>query len=523
MRRPRTRLLVSLSALLLAAGAPASAAPSPAPAALPAARPSDGEIRSTIAAAIAAGRSDDCAGALRLLDPMVPRLEAGAERNAVQRLRLVCLAPTGRAAELGAVQRELAAAMPRDGLVRSYGIISAASEGRFAEAAEMLAGIAEEDPQSLVMVSGESWRGIAQKLAEERRFDLRDRVFVALARADWQPADQPDMRDALAQGAIQALLARNEASEASALLFRVEMPELLSSMATERLYQPLWPAIEARMGPRSAKAVDRFAAGRLEDFARNPDNHRVRRDAVRAFILLGRYAEAIEVAADVPIVDGMDEDMVASVRYQAQALAALGRRVEAVERLRGFARLDPATTSEAAAGLVGLAELLDEDGRPAEALTVARDAMDRAKHALSPWGRGWLARTEACALAALGRDAEARAAGDGLKSAAEANPAAAIEGLLCVKRDDEAAAIAVKAFATSEGAEAIANQFQPDGAIWAPAESRLRALWAAFLERADVKAAFNARARILPAALWPAREARPIPRRRSLDPAGPIA
>jgi tetratricopeptide (TPR) repeat protein len=515
-RRRRQALLFPLAAVLLAGGAPAVAEPVPAGA-------SDGDIRSTIAAAIAAGRAEDCPGALRLLDPIVPRLDAGAERNAVQRLRLVCLAPVGRANELGPVQRELAAAMPRDGLVRSYGVIIAASEGRFADAAETLAGIAEDDPQSLVMVSGGSWRGIAQKLTEERRFDLRDRVFVALARADWQPADQPDMRDGLAQGAIQALLARGEADEASALLFRVEMPELLASMASERLYQPLWPAIEARMGPHSVRAVDCFAAARLEDFARNPDNDRVRRDAIRAFILLGRFTEAAEAAAAIPIVEGMGEDDVTSVRYQAQALAALGRRSEAVARMRGFARLDPKKTPDAAAGLVGLAELLDENAQPEEALAVARGALTRGKDALSPWGRGWLRRTEACALSALGRPLEAQAAGDLLRSTAGDNPAAAIEGLLCLQRSDEAASIAIKTLETSEGASSIADQFQPDGAIWAPAESRLRGLWAAFLKRRDVRAAFDRRARILPIALWPERGARPIPRKRSLDPAGPIA
>jgi tetratricopeptide (TPR) repeat protein len=326
------------------------------------------------------------------------------------------------------------------------------------------------------------------------------------------------MRDALAQGAIEALLAKHEIDEASELLARVDMPEFLYAMATERLYQPLWPKIEARLGPQAGRAVDRFAAARLEDLARTPDDDHARREAIRAFILLGRYPDAAELAEPIGTVDGMSEDDVISVRYHAQALAAIGQRDKAIERLRGFAALDLDRTPEAVSGLVGLAEMLEENGQPAEALAVAREGLARGGHALSDWGKGWLHRSEVCALGALGRSAEARTAGDALKAAADRNQAAAVEGLLCLARADEAAVIAIRGFATSEGASQLADQFQPEGAIWAPAHSPLRALWASFLTRPDVKAAFERRARILPRLLWPAREPRPIPRKPSADP-----
>lgn len=516
MRRHSATIAFSTLLLLAAVPSLAVAQSAAAPSALPV------ELGSAVEAAVELGRSGDCAGSLGRLDPLLSQLGPGAERNMVQRLRLACLGPVGREQELGHVQRELAAAMPRDGFVRSFGIIIAAGEGRFADAAEQLALLAEDDPGSLKMVSGRSWRGIAQKLTEEAQYDLRGRVFVALARADWQPQDRPDMRDSLAQGAIEALLAKKEIDEAAGLLMRVEVPELLYAMATERLYQPLWPQIEARLGPQMGASVDHFAAARLEDFTRSPDDSHARREAVRAFILLGRYADAAEIAEQIAIVEGMGEDDVASVRYHGQALAALGKRAEAVDRLAGFARLDPASTPEAVSGLVGFAELLDEQGRAAEALAAARSALAGGTEALSPWGRMWLKRTEACALEALDRSTEARAIGDELGKAANLNPAAAIEALLCQKRDADAAAIAAKALGTSEGASAIADQFQPDGAIWAPSQSPLRELWARLLARPDIKAAFERRARILPRSLWPAPTPRAIPRPRLVNP-GPVA
>jgi tetratricopeptide (TPR) repeat protein len=518
----KRRHLAIASALLTAASASIAAIPAKI-AAVPATPAPAEDIRAAIASALEHGRRNDCAGALRALDPLVPKLEPGADRNAIQRLRLACLGSAGRADELGPVQRELAGTMPRDGLVRSFGVLIAAEEGRYAEAAEQLANLAEDDPQSLILISGNSWRGLAQKLNEQRLFAARDRAYVALARADWEPHDRPDMRDLLAQGAIDALLARSDSAEAEALLGRIAMPEILYAMATERRYEPLWPKVEARMGPQSGRAIDRFAADRLDDLTRNPDDPRVMRDAIRAFILLGRYTEAAEMAGRISVAEGMGEDAVASVRYHAQALAALGRRGEAIERMQAFAALDANKTPEAVSGMVALAELLDEDGQSDRALAVARKALADGGDSLSPWGAAWLHRTEACALGAAGRAADARRIGDALKAHASDNQAAAIEGLLCLGRRDEAAAIAIQTLATAEGASAIVDQFQPDEAIWAPAGSRLRALWTPLLARRDVKAAFERRARILPRALWPSREPRPIPRKRSPGASGPTA
>src|SRR3546814_20506673 len=117
------------------------------------------------------------------------------------------------------------------------------------------------------------------------------------------------MRDSFAQGAIEALLADKQVSEAEAILPRVTMPELLVSMAMERLYEPLWPAIEARLGPHGGNAVDRFALSRLEAFTRSERDERSLRDAIRSFILLGRFPEAIELAEQVKHEEGMSEEI----------------------------------------------------------------------------------------------------------------------------------------------------------------------------------------------------------------------
>ncbi len=477
---------------------------------------SDAEFRTLVGPAVKAAQAEDCPKVFGTLDPALPRL-SGRNRNAAQLLRLPCLIGGGRGAEADTVYREVAASDPQSPLVRSIGVVVAISTGDMVEAGNRLADVADEAPAALARLTGRAVSAITQGLTEQRAYPVRDRLFIALARADWQPRDRPDMRDSFAVGAIDALLSKGRREEASALLPRVDAPEMLANMAMERHYQPLWPAIEARMGPNGSVAVDRFAASRLDAFANGPDDRNARRDAARSFILLGRFPEVSEVAAPVAIADTMTEADVAIVRYDAQALAAQGRIDAAVERLRPFSTVDLARAPNAASGVVSLAELLDEHGRTQDALAVARSGIARGSEALSAWGVGWLKRTEVCSLATLGKTAEANRLGDALKVNAKTNEAAAVEGLLCLKRGDDAAALAVATLATPEGADVLADQFQPRDALWASSGSRLRALWSEFRQRPDVRAAFDKAARILPESLWPAREARPIPRVKRTD------
>lgn len=479
----------------------------------PSASTAPADVPATIARAAVLGRAQDCRGVLALLDPLMSRLGPGKDRTDAQILRMPCLASVGRGAEVDAVQKELSVAAPDNPLVQGFAVFVAIDDGRYPQAADALATLAGAHPEVLATIPSDLWRGLAQKLTEAGDYARRDATTVALAKADWQPADRPDLREALAEDAAAPLAQSGDLTDAQAMLARIGMPELLVEMATERRYAPLWPAIEAKLGAHSEAAVDRFAAERLDAYANNPDDARARRDAVRADVMLGRFDDAIAAAAPVTPADGIDEDDVASLRYAAQALTATGDRAGAIARLRPVAKLDLDRNTEAVAAVVTLAELLSDAGRPADALAVARDADTRGADALSAWGHAWIARSEACALDALGRHDEARAATARLLVHPADNEAAAIEALLCGGRDGEAARLAIATLATPEGADRLTDQFQPVDADWASAPSPAHALWQRLLARADVRAAFDRVARILPRALWPEKIARPVPAR----------
>jgi hypothetical protein len=466
-----------------------------------------------VAQAMARGRTGDCKAVLALLDPLVARSlpGTGGVRFSAQLLRMPCLASAGRGAEIPPVLAELKAQAPDHPLVQGFQIFVDTDAGRFAQAADGLAGLAERRSPALGLIPGELWRAVAQRLTGAHDFARRDRVGLALAQAGWQPSDHPEIAETLAADGVGTLLADKDVEDARPLLARVTRPGALWDMAIQRRYALLWLDIEARLGPESGAAADSYARQALAAYAVNPSDETATRDAVRAFLALGRLDDVTATAAPFTIAPGMDEQQVEIVLGGAQALAAGGDREAALARLAPFATIDPLRTPNVASAMISYIEMLDEAGRFADALALARTGLGAHAAVYSPFGLVWLRRSETCALVGLHHADEARVAGDALKAAAGDNEAAAVEGLLCAGRDDEAAAIAIAALATPEGTDRIADQFQPGEAIYAHPPSRLRALWARLLARGDVKAAFVRSARILPKPLWPASTPRAVP------------
>lgn len=482
-----------------------------APMALPGAV-SDDDLKMALATAQQAISAQDCHGALAVLDPLVDRVGDPSRRAVLQRIRLFCLGMDGRVADLANVQRELSKTMPADGLVRAYGVLVAADENRYVDAASQLSALATTAPHNLEILTGHSVRAISVQLTREHAYRQRGEMLIALAKADWQPSDLPELRSSFAQGAIETLISGGRNDEAAGLLDRIDQPEMLSSMATERQYTVLWPMIEGRLGPKSGKAVDRYARDRLAFYANNPDSGAALRDATDAMLVLGRYGEVVEMTDNIAVQDSMSHEAIQTMVYRARALSTLKRDDEATKLLGSFAALDLQKTPEASSMIISFAEYLDDIGREQQALAAARQAQQTAAGALSDFGKRWLDRTEVCALAALGHSAEANAAVDRLKLLSAQNQAATIEALLCTKRDAEAAQIAVKAFDDSDMASNLVAQLQPEDSIWAPAPSRLKQLWQAFLlARPDVKAAFERKGRVLPRNFWPSPQPRVIP------------
>jgi len=505
---PRLRRLIG-AALAAVLAVPASAALPRAP--LVPAKSRIGED-AVLARAATLAQAGDCRAVLALLDPKIAG-GAGAgspTRFSAQLLRLPCLGAAGRGGEVPAVLAELKQVSPTNPVVQGYAVFADVDAGHYAQAADGLGEIADSRSRALALMPGDLWQTLAQHLTVSGDIARRNRVALSLALADWDPSDQPRLSESIAADGVGTLLDSHADDDARQLLDRVHRPALLWGMALEHRYAALWPDIEARLGPAGGRAIDRYARAALDAYAAAPQDPQAEVDAAQAFLALGRFDDVSSIAGATAIAPHMTDKQVDLVLADAEGLAAAGERDRALDRLRPFAQADFKASPDAAGALIPLAEMLDQAGHYDEELAVAtRGAADTAY--LSPFGLAWLQRNRVCALTGLGRAADARAAADALKAVFRDNPAAAIEGLLCAGRDDEAAAIAVSTLATAEGADALADQFQPDGALLPHSPSRLRALWARLLARADVKVAFDRTARIMPKAYWPSATPRPLP------------
>ena len=383
----RIRALLYFGIAMAALGGPAMAdVPRTAPSAQ-LAPPSDEELKRALASAQQAVARQDCRGVLGALDPLVPRLGDTPQRAAVQRLRLVCLGVENRVGEIAGVQRELVRSMPKDRMVQAFGVLVAADESRFVDAANLITSLATQSPDSLEILTGTAVRAIAARLTEQRQYAVRGTMLVALSQADWQPNDMPELRASFAQGAIEVLAASGKTEEAAELLGRIDQPEILTGMAIERHYAALWPAIEKRLGPMSGSAVDRFARDRLAFYGDNPKSEPALRDAANALLLLGRHLDVIDLTDGLAVKDGMSGDAVRVALYRARAFAALGRNDDVVKLYGGFLTLDLQRTPDASTALINYAEFLDEIGREQEALATAQRARASAATTLTDFGK----------------------------------------------------------------------------------------------------------------------------------------
>jgi tetratricopeptide (TPR) repeat protein len=148
------------------------------------------------------------------------------------------------------------------------------------------------------------------------------------------------------------------------------------------------------------------------------------------------------------------------VEGQALALAALGRFDEADERYKRLLALG----IEAHPDLIGVAvnrgHVLLHAGRPQEALKAVARVDALGDRATSRYGKMWNWSAKSCALAELGRKAEADAASKLVQDNRSENPPAYLLTMLCNDRLNDAEQAVLERLADPEQREAMLRALQ---------------------------------------------------------------
>jgi tetratricopeptide (TPR) repeat protein len=214
---------------------------------------------------------------------------------------------------------------------------------------------------------------------------------------------------------------------------------------------------------------------------------------------LGREEDALAVARphlrDVRVTAGNGEHGMWVLNEAAFALAALGRRDEALALMERIATLPLADNPGLISMRINHLELLWDAGRHEEVLRRAAALDPGIENYANDYGQMWIASSRVCALASLGRRAETTELLARLVALRDTNGPALSRAYLCLGDDAAAAALLVHRL-ESDDPHSVILALQ-DYALTGPpaaAQQPTRALSTRLLalrERPEVRAAFD--------------------------------
>ncbi|HVQ09795.1 MAG TPA: hypothetical protein VMS43_15305 [Allosphingosinicella sp.] len=441
---------------------------------------------------------------LRHLDRLAPSLAGDAEAGlALDNLRLLALAKLERRAEAGAVTESVLARRPTDPShyfgpwVAALTFNDGAGALAVIEAASRtVPGIAR--PQLREMLARETVMAIFGQFHADRDRALRVRLAEALFHIGW-PGDDNVIGDDLRMILIEDRLDHRDVPGATGFAATVTTPANVLPLLVRKRYDPLLPADADRLAMlgRAIEGHERETAAALAAAPGDRQRLLARAQHLRS---VGRNADALAVLApatrDVAAA-AAEEPGMWMVNEAAYALIALDRDDEAVRLMDRIAALPLAQNSHLVSARINHLEILSSVGRHAEALDrAARLEADGGSFA-SEYGKAWIDSTRVCALAALGRTAEAAAPLARLRGWSELNAPALSRAYLCLGDLDAAAALLVQRLGRDDpGAAILALQdyrLSHGRGQTGPLHERFLSL----RERADVRAALDRVGRVL--------------------------
>lgn len=417
----------------------------------------------------------------------------------------------------------------RDGEGAFQKLLEMEANGRTMNAAFglYLAALADDGPEILARAKRTLLEGDAQSYARldpelyyiARRnafeLDIEDGLFAIEAEAasgDSFEDFSPMLQQTLLKGSFEH--ARNTGNLAAIpqVLGRIDDPPFFVSKLVEREYEALWPALERRVGPGFASVVPEYRDAALARYNSSPDNLDFLNEVSHALYYAGDYAQLIALVDEATkrpdFAATMQEDEAWALNLKAYSLDALGREAEADEVFDFLAEHSDRDAGWAVSFVINRASRLVAQQRWEEGLAAARLAKDVAEQNGNEYANMLVARDHTCALNALGRADEAAEHIRFLIDGKEDDPGLAAVGMLCLGREDDAAALVVEALRGDAHRELMIERLQPEETELFYTRSALPELSDLLTSHPQVRVEFDKHARIMPEEYFPAAAAR---------------
>lgn len=336
--------------------------------------------------------------------------------------------------------------------------------------------------EALTAAVGGSQADISATLKPEATFDLlralrragrqADAVAVELilARSGYGGADR-EIRDSLTATAVRAAIDQGDMETARALASQMVDRDALQEMLTLAPYRPIWPMLEAQVGPGMATSnalsleaaqaeADRLGVAEQSDAAADAQAR-----LMHALWNSGQRAQALEVGAQAfaspAALAAATERGGWLVNGHAQLLAADGRTDEAIRRFDSLTDLGISERPWLISMRINRAMLLSAHGRHDQLLSGIEALSVDARTYGNGYAQQLVREQQLCSLAGAGRMAEASARRPELLKAQADAAYATARALLCLGDQQAASQIMLKALQDRRTAEAAVANLQP--------------------------------------------------------------
>lgn len=290
------------------------------------------------------------------------------------------------------------------------------------------------------------------------------RLIEALTALGWPGPMHIDLRDAIRRDMIDLHLADGDRAAAARIVRTVTSPRQIVGFLTARKYDGM---LEGDVAPaerlRAALAAhDRATAQAIAAYPNHLDLFASRARFLRS---VGRSAEALALLqpflTDIRATASAGELGSWLINEAVYALSDLGRADEARALVEGLLAAPDGHIDFISQSIDHIA-VLRSAGRHAEALAHARGLQAEMERLASPSGQRWIDEGVVCALAALGRRAEAGPEIARLHARSADNPTATARALLCLGDVDAVAALIVRQLESDypEGAILALQQYE---------------------------------------------------------------
>ena len=415
--------------------------------------------------------------ALDKLDRLKPDTLQGRVRAAVQLQRAMAFLMLNRRADMQTAFQAARRATPSEVMPLSVQWNIAASVADRPLAVDALDTMIDGFPANARDIDSEQIWPLLRGLRAKSDTTAADRLTLRLAAIGYG-ADSFVDRDAMAVAAIDIMLTRSDVDGAKALVQNVVDRQFLIALLTRKKYARLWSSIEARVEDGMRLPLVQAVMSSENWFQREPNSIAARRTLINAYQNAGRNVDADRTAsafAQTPEeIATIDEAGAWLVNDHGITLLALGRPEASDARMAALAVIDIKKSPWLISMLINRAEFLVRSGRYGQAELLFADLTTHAKQYGSPYAIQLVRRLKACAAHKQGTSSAAALIDDMIAHTKDARGATA-EGLICLGRRDEAAALAVEALSDPDQADGMIDTVLPplpsrDPSSWGAAE-----------------------------------------------------